>query len=130
MCGFVGIFDLTLAHTPREPDVERMMQTLVHRGPDGKGIHVEPGVGLGFRRLAIIDLAGGAQPMTGCEGQAVWLVFNGEIYNFRELRTTLTGLGHRFHSQSDSEVIVHAYEEWGERCPEKLRGIFAFCIWD
>jgi asparagine synthase (glutamine-hydrolysing) len=109
--------------------MEAMLSTLVHRGPDGNRTHVEPGVGLGFCRLAIIDLAGGMQPLSNEDG-SVQLVFNGEIYNYRALRQELVNRGHTFRTQTDSETIVHAYEEWGAACPERLRGIFAFAVFD
>ena len=112
MCGFAGIF------SPRErkPISPRalgaMTDVLAHRGPDDEGAHIEPGVALGFRRLSIVDLAGGHQPLSNEDG-SIWLVFNGEIYNHETLRRELVAQGHRFRSRSDSEVIVHAYEQWG-----------------
>src|SRR5690348_15420280 len=107
-----------------------MMAAQRHRGPDDVGCHLEPGVGLGFSRLAILDLSpAGHQPMTNEDG-ALWLVFNGEIYNFRELAPTLERAGHHFRSRCDSEVILHAYEEWGSACLERLNGMFAFALWD
>lgn len=115
-----------------------MRDALTHRGPDDAGLWISPGeahaavasVGLGHRRLSIIDLShAGAQPMSNEDG-SVWLVFNGEIYNFPELRPQLEALGHRFASHTDSEVIIHAYEEWGAECVRRLRGMFAFAIWD
>lgn len=130
MCGILGTVD-SGPPIPAE-DFERMLDTLAHRGPDGRGVRSfdDGGVRLGHRRLAIIDLsAAGAQPMANADG-SLWLTFNGEIYNFRGLREQLTQCGHVFRSQSDSEVVVHAYEEWGERCVERLRGIFAFGIWN
>jgi asparagine synthase (glutamine-hydrolysing) len=130
MCGILGLIrsDAPVdAHT-----FDRMLDTLHHRGPDGRGVHVLEGgrVALGHRRLAIIDLSdAGAQPMAN-EDETVWLTFNGEIYNFRQLRRELVRAGHRFSSQADSEVIVHAYEEWGADCLRRFRGIFAFGLWD
>jgi asparagine synthase (glutamine-hydrolysing) len=130
MCGIVGQIE-----TDRTVDAgafARMVATLAARGPDGEGARFLCGgrVALGHRRLAILDLsATGAQPMAN-EDETVWLTFNGEIYNFRELRKELEAEGHRFRSTSDSEVILHAYEEWGDACVERLRGIFAFGIWD
>ncbi len=106
-----------------------MLDLLKHRGPDEAGAHAEPGVGLGVTRLAIIDLAGGRQPMANEDG-AIWIVFNGEIYNYRELRPGLEARGHRFRTRSDTEVILHLFEEYGERCVDRLRGMFAFAIWD
>ena len=109
--------------------VKRMMETLVHRGPDDDGMYVEQQVVLGHRRLAIIDLNTGKQPISN-EDRTVWVVFNGEIYNFRQLRHELIQTGHRFETQTDTEVIVHLYEEHGEGCVARLRGMFAFAIWD
>src|SRR5690606_21341103 len=100
-----------------------------HRGPDEDGIHLEPGLGLGHRRLSIIDLSSGRQPIYNEDG-TVAVVYNGEIYNYRALIAELTALGHRFRTRSDSEVIVHAWEEWGEGCVERFRGMFAFALWD
>lgn len=129
MCGIAGI--ATTDHTiPDRNALARMKDCLVHRGPDDEGDYLEPGIALGFRRLSIIDLSlAGHQPMTNEDG-SLWLVFNGEIYNFQELRDELTSLGHVFRSQTDSETVLHAYEAWGERCVEQLRGMFAFAIWD
>ena len=129
MCGFVGIFD---PHGRAPIDrllLERMNRTQRHRGPDGEGMHLAPGIGLAHTRLAIIDLDTGAQPMFNEDG-AVVVVYNGEIYNFRDLREELRARGHRFRSASDTEVIVHAWEEWGEACVARLRGMFAFALWD
>lgn len=106
-----------------------MADTLWHRGPDDEGVYVSGQVGLGFRRLSIIDLSGGHQPLSNEDG-TVWIVFNGEIYNYQELRKFLLAKGHVFRTQSDTEVIVHLYEELGENCVDKLRGMFAFAIWD
>ena len=130
MCGILGTIDFRLSIP--EDDFERMLDTLTHRGPDGRGIRRldEGRVHLGHRRLAIIDLSAAATQPIANEDESIWLTFNGEIYNYRHLREQLAKRGHRFHSQSDSEVVVHAYEEWGERCVNQLRGIFAFGIWD
>jgi asparagine synthase (glutamine-hydrolysing) len=106
-----------------------MNDSLFHRGPDGDGIFVDPGIGLGHRRLSIIDLAGGAQPLFN-EDHSVVVVYNGEIYNFQELSRDLINRGHQFRTHCDTEVIVHAWEEWGEACVERFRGMFAFAIWD
>ncbi|HEV8306512.1 MAG TPA: asparagine synthase (glutamine-hydrolyzing) [Methylomirabilota bacterium] len=124
MCGIAGY----VGGAPPEL-LAAMLGTLEHRGPDGAGTHEEPGVGLGVTRLAIIDLAGGGQPMTNEDG-SLWVAFNGEIYNHRELRPGLEARGHRFRSRSDTEVILHLFEETGERCVEALRGMFAFALWD
>src|SRR5262249_43329934 len=112
-------------------DLRPMAGALVHRGPDDEGFHVDPQgrCGLAFRRLSIIDLAGGNQPLSNEDG-TIWLSFNGEIYNFRELRADLEARGHRFATHSDSETIVHLYEEAGAACFEKLAGMFAIAIWD
>jgi asparagine synthase (glutamine-hydrolysing) len=129
MCGIVGIFDL---HGKREIDrqlLSRMNETQHHRGPDDGHLHVEPGVGLGHRRLAIVDLASGQQPLFNEDGSVV-VVFNGMIYNFRELSAELTRLGHTFRTHCDTEVIVHAWEQWGAACVEHFRGMFAFGLWD
>ena len=124
MCGIAGYVGAGSAEA-----LAAMLPRLAHRGPDGEGVHVEPGVGLGMRRLAIIDLEGGGQPMTN-EDQSVWLVHNGEIYNFRELRAALQARGHTFRTRSDTEVLLRAYEEFGDGCLEHLRGMFAFALWD
>ena len=129
MCGFAGLFTYDPARPVAGEELEPMLEALWYRGPDGTGYLAEDGLGLGFCRLAINDVEGGRQPMSNEDG-TVWAVHNGEIYNFRELRADLTGRGHRFASRSDSEVIVHAYEEWAEGCVERLRGIFAFAVWD
>lgn len=129
MCGIAGIFD-PLDKRPIARDVlERMNQSQFHRGPDEGGIHLEEGLGLAHRRLSIIDLAGGQQPLTNEDG-TVWVVFNGEIYNFQELANELSRRGHVFRTHSDTEVIVHAWEEWGEACVRHFRGMFAFALWD
>jgi len=129
MCGFVAIFDLRGKRDIDRGLLDRMNESQHHRGPDGGGLHLEPGVGLGHRRLAIIDVASGQQPLFNEDGSVV-VVFNGEIYNFQELIPELTALGHTFHTRSDTEVIVHAWEAWGEACVERFRGMFAFALWD
>jgi len=106
-----------------------MTNALAHRGPDGNGYHTDGPVALGHRRLAIIDLAGGAQPISNEDG-TVWVTFNGEIYNYQELRTELIAAGHQFRSNSDTEVLVHAYEQWGRDCLNRLRGMFGLAFWD
>jgi len=129
MCGIAG---LVYADTTRPVDrlmLRSMTQTLIHRGPDGEGFFTHPGVGLGIRRLSIIDLETGDQPITN-ESETVTVVCNGEIYNFVELRQELIGRGHRFRTQTDVEVIVHLFEEHGIGCLEHLRGMFALAIWD
>jgi asparagine synthase (glutamine-hydrolysing) len=129
MCGITGIFD---TRSKREIDravLHRMNESQFHRGPDEGGLHLEPGVGLGHRRLSIIDLSTGQQPLYNEDG-SVCVVFNGEIYNYQELIPELQALGHVFHTRSDTEVIVHAWEAWGERCVNRFRGMFAFALWD
>jgi asparagine synthase (glutamine-hydrolysing) len=128
MCGICGIFDLTGNPINRET-LAAMNFVIRHRGPDGDGQLVDREVGLAHRRLSIIDLGGGAQPI-GNEDGTLQIVFNGEIYNFIELRNELEGFGHAFKTRSDTEVIVHAYEQWGSACLKRLNGMFAFAIWD
>ena len=110
-------------------DIEAMTRTLIHRGPDDEGYYVSGPLGLGFRRLSIIDLGGGHQPMSDRE-ESVWVVFNGEIYNFLELRRELEGYGHVFRTKSDTEVIVHGYKQWGDEVLNRLNGMFGLAIWD
>lgn len=126
MCGICGFVGDDSSHAS-EAIVRRMMAAIVHRGPDAEGVLLAPPVAAGIRRLSIIDLPGGNQPIWN-EDRTVALVFNGEIYNFRELRRELESRGHSLRTQSDTEVIVHAYETWGERCVERLHGMFAFAI--
>lgn len=129
MCGIAGIFH-TSTPTPVDPArVERMCDAMVHRGPDGHGVWIAPGVGLGHRRLSIIDVAGSPQPMASADGRAM-LVFNGEIYNYRELRAELKALGATFRTDGDSEVILAAWQRWGVDCLARLSGMFAFAIYD
>ena len=130
MCGIAGFADSTPSGRPAEFNlVHRMCEVIRHRGPDDEGIHVEPGVGLGMRRLSIIDLSGGRQPIHN-ETSTIWVVFNGEIYNYRELRAELESHGHHFATSSDTETIVHAYEQWGEDVFRRLRGMFGIALWD
>lgn len=129
MCGICGYIS-----KEKKPDLDAMTDVMIHRGPDDRGIYLksfdEFNIGLGHRRLSIIDLSSaGHQPMAN-EDKTIWIVFNGEIYNFLDIRSILENLGHRFKSNTDTEVIIHAYEEWGEKCLEKFNGIFAFAIWD
>ncbi|WP_372739340.1 XrtA/PEP-CTERM system amidotransferase [Neptunomonas sp.] len=129
MCGIVGIFDIK-GETEFSCDlISRMNETQHHRGPDEGGIHLEAGIGLGHRRLSIIDLSSGQQPLFN-EDSSVVVTYNGEIYNFQELSVELKACGHIFKTHSDTEVIVHAWEEWGEACVERFRGMFAFGLWD
>jgi len=129
MCGICGVFEYhRRTDIPREM-VHRMNQTMIHRGPDDGGVFVGPGIGLGHRRLSIIDLAGGHQPMSNEDG-TVWVLLNGEIYNYPELRAELLQRGHKFVTKSDTEAIVHLYEEFAEGCFARLRGMFSIALWD
>jgi asparagine synthase (glutamine-hydrolysing) len=127
MCGIAG--RVNQAAPVDRAEIFRMTESLAHRGPDDYGYHLRTRVGLGHRRLSIIDLAGGRQPLAN-EDDSCWIVFNGEIYNHAELRRELIARGHRFRTHSDTEVIVHGYEEWGADVATRLRGMFAFAIWD
>lgn len=133
MCGISAILSTDASGADVSARLERMNASLVHRGPDGQGTRVfsERGlmVGLGHRRLSIIDLAAGAQPMPN-EDESIWIAYNGEIYNHQELRAELEACGHRYRTHCDTETILHAYEEWGPECVDRLRGMFAFVIWD
>ena len=133
MCGIAGFVDSRFGPAGSAEDraqtLENMCQVIRHRGPDDQGVMLKSGVALGMRRLSIIDLAGGHQPISNEDG-AVTIVFNGEIYNYRDLQAQLQSRGHRFVTNSDTETIVHAYEEFGATCVEQLRGMFAFAIWD
>jgi asparagine synthase (glutamine-hydrolysing) len=129
MCGIAGIVSTSAGQRVESATIHRMCQAILHRGPDEEGIFVKDGIGLGMRRLSIIDLAGGQQPVFN-EDRTAWVVFNGEIYNFLEVRAYLLKRGHRFSTNSDTEVIVHLYEEMGPDCVNKLRGMFAFALYD
>ena len=129
MCGIVGMFDMHGKRDISHELLSRMNESQHHRGPDECGMHVEPGLGLGHRRLSIIDLSTGQQPLYN-EDRSVVIVYNGEIYNYQSLIPELTALGHTFRTRSDTEVIVHAWEAWGAACVERLRGMFAFALWD
>lgn len=129
MCGISGIVDLREKRPINQILIRDMNATLTHRGPDGDGFHFEPGVGFGHRRLSIIDLEGGAQPLYN-EDETVVVTYNGEIYNFRELADELQSLGHVFRTHCDTEVVVHAWEEWGTGCVDRFNGMFAFALWD
>ncbi|MFA5494879.1 MAG: XrtA/PEP-CTERM system amidotransferase [Porticoccaceae bacterium] len=129
MCGIAGIFDLRGERQPDRALLAAMNQTQFHRGPDEGGLHVAPGVGLAHRRLSIIDLASGQQPMFSADGN-LCVVFNGEIYNFRDLARELSALGCSFRTHCDTEVILHAWQRWGERCVDHFRGMFAFALYD
>ena len=128
MCGIAGFIE-SGAPEQRASVLRRMVETLRHRGPDDEGHHVDALAALGTRRLSVIDLQNGRQPMAG-ERDGVWVVQNGEIYNFRTLRARLEGLGHRFRTDSDTEVIARAYEQYGDACVSHLEGMFAFGVWD
>jgi asparagine synthase (glutamine-hydrolysing) len=129
MCGIVGIVSFDEQRRVSPERVTAMRDALAHGGPDGEGLMVERGVGLGHRRLAIVDLAGGHQPMTG-EDRRTWVVFNGEIYNHAALRPDLIERGHRYQTRSDTETLVHLHEEHGDAAVERLRGMFAYAVWD
>jgi len=129
MCGIAGIVSATRESNITEALVRQMCDPILHRGPDEEGIYVADGAGLGMRRLSIIDLSGGHQPVFN-EDRSAWVVFNGEIYNFPELRPGLERRGHRFYTKSDTEVIIHLYEEMGADCVRKLRGMFGLAIYD
>jgi asparagine synthase (glutamine-hydrolysing) len=129
MCGIAGQFNFQ-RHQPVEREtIVRMARSIAHRGPDDEGFFIAGPVGLGFRRLSIIDLAGGHQPMSDA-GKTVWVIFNGEIYNYKELRRELQSKGHQFKTSCDTEVIVHGYKEWGTRVFDRLNGMFGLAIWD
>jgi asparagine synthase (glutamine-hydrolysing) len=129
VCGIYGALSTDARRPVRSEVLDRMDHVLAHRGPDGGGRYLAGPFGMGMRRLSIIDLVGGDQPIAN-EDASVWVVFNGEIYNYRELTAELATRGHRFATSSDTEVLVHLYEEYGERCVEPLRGMFAFALWD
>lgn len=129
MCGISGWFDVDGTRPADRGLVKAMADAIAHRGPDGEGFYFEPGLALAHRRLAIIDLDTGAQPMF-TEGGRVAIVFNGEIYNYRDLRRELEQKGHPFRTHSDTEVILRAWIEWGETCVERLHGMFALALWD
>lgn len=129
MCGIAGIFNTRSEDAPQTELIHRMTDAITHRGPDESGIHIEPGLALGHRRLSVIDIASGQQPLFN-EDRSAAIVFNGEIYNFMELRPELEALGYHFTTHSDTEVILHAWQAWGSQCVHRLRGMFAFAIWD
>jgi asparagine synthase (glutamine-hydrolysing) len=129
MCGIAGIFSVNPSGAISPAQLERMTSVLRHRGPDEGSVYIDRGIGLGHRRLSIIDVEGGKQPLFN-EDRTMAIVFNGEIYNFKALHDILVQKGHRFATRSDTEVIIHAYEEYGEKCVSHLRGMFAFAIWD
>ena len=129
MCGIAGLFHAASLEAPSRSALSRMTDALMHRGPDGSGMHLGPGLGLGHRRLAIVDLAGGAQPMF-TQDERLCIVFNGEIYNHEALRQELQAAGHHFRTRSDTETILLAWRAWGTGCLGRLNGMFAFALWD
>jgi len=129
MCGICGQYNFGDQSPVRLDDIKRMTGSLVHRGPDDEGFFLAGPLGLGFRRLSIIDLGGGHQPMSD-QQESVWVIFNGEIYNFKELRRELESSGHVFRTKSDTEVIVHGYKQWGDEVLNRLNGMFGLAIWD
>src|SRR6266536_821709 len=129
MCGIAGQFNFQRGEPVERETIVRMARSIAHRGPDDEGFFIAGPVGLGFRRLSIIDLAGGHQPMSDAE-ETVWIIFNGEIYNYKELRAELQSKGHQFRTNSDTEVIIHGYKEWGTEIFNHLNGMFGLAIWD
>ena len=129
MCGICGQIKIASDEPVDQAMIRRMSQTIFHRGPDDQGYFFDRSLGFGFRRLSIIDLAGGHQPMSDAE-QSVWIIFNGEIYNYKELRAELEGRGHKFRTNSDTEVIIHGYKQWGTEVFNHLNGMFGLAIWD
>src|SRR5256885_1316485 len=131
MCGFVGWLDFSRDLRIEQSTLDTMTDTMRERGPDARGTWLDTHVGLGHRRLAVIDIDGGAQPMRAeVGGSPVVLVYAGEVYNYRELREQLSSLGHEFRTRSDTEVVLRAYLEWGASCVDRLNGMFAFAVWD
>jgi len=129
MCGIAGKLNFDADRAIDRDTLAAMTSVIAHRGPDSDGFYTGPGIGLGFRRLSIIDLSTGDQPIANEDG-TVWVIFNGEIYNFADVRSELEVHGHRFRTHTDTEVIVHAYEQWGDDCVQRFRGMFAFALWD
>src|SRR5687767_6153541 len=129
MCGISGIVNFDSSHAVEPAQIRAMTDRLRHRGPDDEGYLVDGNVALGHRRLSIIDLAGGHQPIYN-EDRSVGIVFNGEVYNYADLTRDLVGKGHTFKTRSDTEAMVHAYEEYGDACVEQFRGMFGFAIYD
>src|SRR3954463_11388284 len=129
MCGIAGEFNFARREPVDPGALWTRTRSIAHRGPDDEGYFISGPVGLGFRRLSIIDLAGGHQPMSDAE-ETVWVIFNGEIYNYRELRAELQGKGHQFRTNSDTEVIIHGYKEWDTDVFNRLNGMLGVAIWD
>src|SRR5258707_6242583 len=128
MCGICGL-SYSTNQKPERVLLEKMNAAIAHRGPDSDGFHVDSGVGLAMRRLAIIDVSSGDQPITN-EDESIWIIFNGECYNYPEMRAELERRGHHLVTKTDTECIVHFYEEEGDDCIKRLRGMFAFALWD
>ena len=129
MCGIFGKINFDPSRKIADREIKEMADSIRHRGPDDEGYYVHENVGLGFRRLSIIDLSTGHKPLSNEDG-TIWIVFNGEIYNFHELRELLARKGHTLKTKTDTECIVHLYEDFGEDCVTHLRGMFAFALWD
>src|ERR1051326_8139135 len=129
MCGIIGFVNFDREQTADPQTARAMAAAIVHRGPDDEGFYFNGNVAMGMRRLSIIDLAGGHQPISNEDG-SVWVVFNGEIYNYRELRELLLARGHHLKTNSDTETLIHLYEEEGPEGLRRLRGMFAYAIWD
>ncbi len=129
MCGICGVVRICPPGRVDDDLLTRMRDTLIHRGPDDEGLFISENVGLGHRRLSIVDLSGGHQPMTNAD-ETIWITYNGELYNFRELRAEMEAQGYAFKTKSDTEVVLRAYEVFGDACVEHFRGMFAFAIWD
>src|SRR5271167_2369844 len=129
MCGIAGILEFGRDARANSSALREMCRVITHRGPDDEGFYTDGAVGIGMRRLSIVDVAGGHQPISNEDG-TIWIVFNGEIYNHAALREQLIARGHRYNTHCDTETIVHLYEEYGRDCVQHLRGMFAFAIWD
>src|SRR5881398_33037 len=129
MCGIAGIVSCEGLDRDAAQQAAAMRDILTHRGPDEAGLHVDDCAALGHRRLSIVDLATGQQPLANEDG-TIWITYNGEIYNHAEIRRDLEARGHRYKTRSDTETIVHAYEQWGDECVRRFRGMFAFALWD
>ena len=127
MCGICGIYNYNKDAPISEQTLDGMTRTLIHRGPDDSGIHMDNYVGLGHRRLSIIDIQGGKQPMSN-EDNTIWITYNGEIYNYKQLKSHLIQKGHKFKTNSDTEVIIHAFEEYQTDCVLHFNGMFAFAV--
>ena len=129
MCGITGIMHFDSSRCVEKSRLKDMTNILKHRGPDGNGLFIDDNVALGHRRLSIIDLSSGNQPMSILDGRYT-IVYNGELYNYKELREELVKRGHKFRTKGDTETILHLYEEYGEKCLDKMDGMYAFAVWD